>query len=143
MFGTIRQLGFVFKNIDEKIKQFEELFGVSFNRFEEKIKKNIYKEKIEPYKLSFGFTMIGDIQLEFIQPLEGETIYNSYLEERGEGFHHVGIYTDEFEKMIEELESKGFKQLTNGIVAGQKFAYFDTLDKLGLIIELLAMPKKK
>ncbi|MHA1229341.1 MAG: VOC family protein [Candidatus Helarchaeota archaeon] len=143
MIGEIRQIGYVFKNIDERIKDAEKLLGIKFDRFSAVVKKNIFKEKIEPYKLDFGIARLGNIQLEYIQPLEGKTIYDPYMKEKGEGFHHIGIFTDEFEKHYEQFKSNGIKELTNGIVLGQKFAYFDTSDTVGYICELLAMPKKK
>ena len=43
----------------------------------------------------------------------------------------------------EELESKGIKQIWNGIVVGLRFAYFDTTDLLGYVIELIEVKRKK
>ncbi|MFZ5435717.1 MAG: VOC family protein, partial [Bacillota bacterium] len=33
----------------------------------------------------------GGIALEFIEPLEGETVYSAFLREKGEGFHHICV----------------------------------------------------
>ncbi|MHA1380942.1 MAG: VOC family protein [Candidatus Helarchaeota archaeon] len=141
----IRQIGLVFKDIDEQIKNYKAFFGISsVDVFEGKVKKNIYNEKLEkPVKLKLGMARIGDTQLEFIQPLEGRTIYNDFLENKGGGIHHLGIYIEDFENKINDLESRGEKMLWNGNLLGIRFAYFDTIESLSFVTEFIEVKTKK
>ncbi len=145
MIGEIRQIGLVYKDISEPVENFKKVFGLEkVDILDAKIKKNMFKEKLEnPIKLRFALAMIGNTQVEFIQPLEGKTVYDSFLEKGGRGIHHLGVYTDKFEEAIKEWESKGIKQIWNGIVVGLRFAYFDTTDLLGYILELIEVKSKK
>lgn len=43
----------------------------------------------EPFSFLVAFTQVGDMQFELIQPISGPTIYQDYIDRRGEGFHHV------------------------------------------------------
>ncbi|MHA1298889.1 MAG: VOC family protein [Candidatus Helarchaeota archaeon] len=145
MNGEIRQIGLVFKDFSEKIENIKSILDISeVNIFDVKVRKDIHKEKLEnQVKIKLGITTIGNIQLEFIQPLEGKTIYDEFLEEKGGGIHHIGIYVENLEEHIKKLESKGIKQLWNANVAGARIAYFDTMDQIGFITELIEVKVKK
>ena len=41
--------------------------------------------------------------IELIQPVEGESDYKRFLEERGEGVHHVAFIVDDLDKETEEM----------------------------------------
>ena len=81
----INQICFVFKDIEKNIEIYKKLFKFSseVNILDVKVKKNIYKEKIEPFKIKLAMTTMGKTQLEFIQPLEGESIYKKFIERQG------------------------------------------------------------
>jgi catechol 2,3-dioxygenase-like lactoylglutathione lyase family enzyme len=143
MIGEIRQFGLVYEDISDKLKFFNDVFGMQINPLDLEINRNIYDEEIEPYKLRFGFFMVGNIQVEFIQVLEGKTIYDSFLKSRKSGFHHIGIFVDDLEESMEIMKSKGIKELTNGKAPGTRFAYFDTEDILGYQSELIEPKKRK
>ena len=143
MFGEINQIGLAFRDISQKIEQFKEIFGISqIDTIDVKIKRNIYKEKIEPIKLRLGMATVDKIQFEFIQPLEGKTIYDPFLEKKGGGIHHLATFVGNLEEKIKEIESRGIKQLSNGIVVGIRFAYFDTTDLLGYFLEFVEVKTK-
>jgi len=136
----INQICFVFKDISKNIEIYKKLFKFTddiINIFDVKVKKNIYKEKIEPYTIRLGIAHIGKTQIEFIQPLEGESIYTKFLEEKGGGIHHVGFYVKNLEEAMKTIEAKGIKPLINVNVAGAKCAYYDTMDKFGHHVELI------
>ena len=145
MEGEIKQIGLVFKDFTKEVENFKTIFGLDkVDIIEGKIRKDIHGEKLEnPFKLKFGFTMIGNMQFEFIMPIEGKTIYDEFLEKNGGGIHHLGVYVENFEEKIKEFESKGIKQLSNGNALGIRFAYYDTLDSIGFVTELIEVKTKK
>lgn len=46
------------------------------------------KEK-EPWEFRIGITMVGDFEIEIIQPVKGPTIFQDWLDRHGEGIHHL------------------------------------------------------
>jgi methylmalonyl-CoA/ethylmalonyl-CoA epimerase len=92
----------------------------------------------ESASLKTGFLYLGEVQIELIQVISGETLHTKFLEERGEGLHHLGFFVDDLENELTELEKEGIKVLDRGTVQGiVKFAYLDTEEALGVILELI------
>src|SRR5579864_6172312 len=74
---------------------------------------------------------IGGWEIELIQVLEGETIFQEFLEKRGEGVHHLGLYVEDY-----DAEMAKWKQMGIGVLMeskcpppypeGSRYAYLDT-----------------
>ena len=90
-----------------------------------------------------AFTMVGPMQLELMQPVEGDSTFSDFLKEHGEGVHHLGhVRVDNIDEAIRTWESEGFACLESGhFPDGGGFAYMDTVKALGVMIELLQVPE--
>ena len=65
--------------MEATMKLYEKMFGIEpFLTLE---------SAINSAKLKIGLFQLGEIQMELIQVLEGETIHAKFLEKRGEGLH--------------------------------------------------------
>ncbi len=51
---------------------------------------------------------VGNVQLELVQPVEGDSIYRDFLLEHGEGLHHVNFLVDDVDQTAAELAEAGF-----------------------------------
>ncbi len=93
------------------------------------------------YKMASTHNKMGGILIELIQPGEGDNIYSDFLEENGEGIHHLGWYVadnpEEFGKTTRKLEKEGFPCIMSGRVYNAAFAYFDTTKVLNTILEVV------
>ena len=80
-------------------------------------------------------------QLELIQPLTGASTYRDWLEERGEGVHHVGIVVDSVAAAVSQAAVAGFEVVQSGSGIGRyrdgAWAYIDTSSALGLMVEAI------
>ena len=61
------------------------------------------------FKMRIALARAGPIQIELMQPLHGETIYDEFAQRRGYGLHHLGIKTDNMEQSVKEMQEKGFQ----------------------------------
>ena len=130
MFGEIHHIGFVYKNGEEAVKQFKNLFGIEkFNRIDMGVVK-------------VARSMIGKLQIDLIEPQDKNSIFHTFLENGNVGLHHIGFLVENVDEKIKEWDSKGFKQVLGGIIPPAKFVYFDTTDILGHIIEFLQLNYK-
>ena len=78
-----------------------------------------------------------DGTLEFIQPISGSSAYQEYLDKHGEGIHHIAYYIPEnLDKEVKELTGKGIKVLQSTTYRGCTYYYFETVDKIGVFLEL-------
>jgi len=132
LFSKVDQIGIVVKDMKATMKFYEKMFGIEpFPTVE---------SAIDSAKLKIGLFQLGEIQVELIQVLEGETIHSKFLKKRGEGLHHLGFFVKDIEKDLARLEKEGVKVLERGTVLGiVKFAYLDTEKTLGVILELIQL----
>ncbi|UCG93808.1 MAG: VOC family protein [Candidatus Aerophobus sp.] len=96
----------------------------------------------KPVKDSFKFiiatTWIGDVQFELIQPVKGPTIYESFLKEKGEGFHHIKekVDDDAIKETLKKFKEKGIEVIQSGKFDEDVFYYLNTEPTLGIIYEI-------
>lgn len=98
-----------------------------------------YHGRPAQYRYRAAFTMVGPMQLELMQPVEGDNTFSDFLKEHGEGVHHLGhVRVENIGEAIQTWEKEGFSCLESGrFPEGGGFAYMDTVKTLGVIIELL------
>ncbi|MBI4296197.1 MAG: VOC family protein [Chloroflexi bacterium] len=133
------QIGVVVKNIDETIKYYEKAFG--FGPFEIKyvdFPNATYFGEKAGYRGKRAFFNLGPIQIELIELIDGKTVHEAFLKEKGEGIHHIAFAVDNLEESKKNAEKAGFK-ITQGFTRadGSGFAYIDS-DKIGgVVFELM------
>jgi hypothetical protein len=99
------------------------------------------KGKAAKYRVLIAMCRLENIFFEIIQPLSGDTIYKEFLEEKGEGLHHLGFIVDDLDEETEKFEMSGLETVQTGRFQGGGFAYFDTRAKFGTILELIERSK--
>jgi catechol 2,3-dioxygenase-like lactoylglutathione lyase family enzyme len=78
---------------------------------------------------------VGPVAFEFLQPLEGATIYNESLDSRGEGITDLAFSVVNLEEESVALVNKGIPLVLSGKPEnGPAFAYFDTRENSGNIM---------
>jgi methylmalonyl-CoA/ethylmalonyl-CoA epimerase len=88
------------------------------------------------YSMKLAIAMVGNMMLELIQPLEGPSTYKEFLEQKGEGLHHIQLAVANYDQTIAALGKKGIGVLMKGAWKGMSYAYLDTESELGTILEI-------
>ncbi len=86
------------------------------------------------------FVQIGGVPIEFIQPLEGESVYKKFLESKGEGVQHIAFAVDNFNEETDRLVDKGVSIIVKGkapAAFGSISAHFDTRQVGDFAIQLI------
>ena len=134
----IVQVGILVKDIAEAAKRLEKLIGIGpFEILEPEYRDLTYRGKTGKFKIRIALAKAGPIQIELMQPLYGETIYDEFAQRKGYGLHHLGIKTDNMEQSVKEMQEKGFRVIQSGNRPGVKWAYLSTEDQTDVIFELL------
>jgi methylmalonyl-CoA/ethylmalonyl-CoA epimerase len=85
-------------------------------------------------------------QYELIQPLDGPSIHGEWLDEHGEGFHHVGYIVRSLQETTAEMEAAGHPAIARihsfGAASDGAAAYYDTADALGFLVEAVEPPSR-
>lgn len=134
--GVIMQLGQVVTDIDKSMEVLCRDFGFGpfdvhlFN--DKKVRNSMVWGKPSTHTYLCAATWMGGVQFELMQPLEGRSIYDEFMDKhRGPGLQHFKIYYDDAEAMAKEYEKKGYRVMQSGDVGEDKFYYLDTEDKTG------------
>ncbi len=133
------QIGVVVRDIQKAIVAYTRIFQWGpFETVEREYTESTstYRGRPGNFKYRIGYVQLGPIQLEMIQPLRGKTIYDEFLETRGEGFHHFGFLIDHIEERTAAMKHMGIEVLQSGKRPGRKYAYMDTEPLIGIMIEL-------
>lgn len=94
----------------------------------------------ESYTMRLALAQVGDIQWELIEPLTGPSIYKEFLEQNGEGLHHIACAVEDYDQALAALKEQGMGVLMAGAWNGATYSYMDTGKELGIILELFKIP---
>jgi methylmalonyl-CoA/ethylmalonyl-CoA epimerase len=149
MFKNFVQIGAVVADLDKAIHYLEEIVGIGPFRVIDwppegrtDIEK-FYYGKPADFTARMAFTDLGPIELELIQPLEGESIWADFLRERGGGIHHIRFNVEDVTPVQDYLAENGIvsAQHGSGIRPGTTWMNFASEEKLGFVIEIMnALP---
>jgi hypothetical protein len=91
------------------------------------------------YTMLGAETHVGNMGFEFLQPLEGPSIYREWLDEHGEGLHHIAVMLhdlDESTELKKRFAEQGAPVLMGGRIGDSiEFFYLDTEPSLKIILE--------
>ena len=145
-FSQIMHIGIVVKDMDKAVERLN-LLGIG--PFKPRIlpadAKEFFRGKpfLPAKRVTIQTTRIGNMELELIQPLDGDSPHKEFLEEKGEGIQHLGFFVDNLKSEVETLTQKGSSiLLTSEFKGGGGVAYLD-LEVGGLIVELVQPPARK
>lgn len=140
----LAQIGFIVKDIEVTKKEFARFFGVeeppTINSGEYAVTKTRYRGEEAPLaQCSMCFFYFGDLQMELIQPNEAPSAWREYLEQHGEGLHHLAFNVKGMKMKIENCEQWGMKLIQAGEYrrGDGRYCFLDASDSLKMVVELL------
>ena len=122
-------------NLDQAIKNYQKIFDTN----------NIEVEVVENEKVRVAMINLEDTRIELMEPTEEGSTIAKYLEQHGEGIHHIAITADNIEQDISRASLNGMKilgQLRTGSY-GRKITFIHPKSLNGVLLELCeAAPDK-
>ena len=133
----LSQVGVVVEDLDRAASFLESSFGLGPFRIEVLEAPNVWDRGQEKHiKARIGFAEMGQVELELIHIVEGDSVHLEFLREHGEGIHHLGFRVTDFEAKLALAKAMGLEVLQTGPI-GRFYAYLDTRREGGLIFELI------
>jgi len=137
------QIGIVVKDLARATQLLTDLFGIGPFRFIEwpnrPDAKYFFRGKEEQIKIRQAFAQVGPLELELIQPLEGEkNAYYEFLQQKGGGIHHILFETENMDEVVRNLAAHHVEilQAGTGIRPGTRWSLLDTQALVGFLLEL-------
>ncbi len=126
---TVNQIGIVVKDCEKVIESWERMFGIGPGIV---ITNTGTDSEGNPLEMKLAFAYMGDLEFELIEVVKGKILHSEFLEEHGEGLHHLGCFVDDVDGAATDLAEQGVEIMLQR--PGQ-FVYLDTRSPGGVIFE--------
>ncbi len=103
-----------------------------------------YRGRPADFVADISLSYAGDLQLELIAPVRGQSIYTEFLDRSGPGLHHLCLeVADEagFEAALADAERDGAPVVQRGVMpGGMRFAYVSAPESGVPYLEIAYIP---
>jgi len=92
--------------------------------------------------VTIAFLPVGESKVELVAPTDGSTGVARFLEDRGEGFHHVCFEVDDIDVALRDLAGRGVKVIDQAARRGAEgpVAFLHPRSCHGVLVELIEAP---
>jgi len=125
----IDHIGIAVKDLDQQVKFYTEVFGLSCAGI----------ELIADQKVKVAIFPIGEVRIELLQPTAADSPIAKFLEKKGEGIHHIAYLVTDLEGNLIRLEQNEVKLIDPrpGVGAGgHRIAFLHPKATFGVLTEL-------
>ena len=140
----VGQLGFVVKSIEQSLPYYSAIFNIDTWYQPKYVQKHFWSGEEDlgsEIDIIIGYS--GKVQIEIVETsFQSENLYTQHIDKYGAGLHHLGFYVSNFDDAVARFNQLGTPMLLLGdlkTAAGgvARFAYFDTYQLCGIIIEVI------
>ena len=130
----ISHIGIAVRDLDAAIKTYTEALGIKLDEIVESPETG----------MKAAMLSLDNSALELLAPIGNEGVIAKFLENRGEGIHHLSIEVDDIVKSLESLAAQGVRLIDevprDGIEG--KVAFIHPKAMNGVLIELVEKPRE-
>ena len=139
--NVVCQVGLIVRDIEKSAEAYSQIFrmpkpSVIITDAPE-VAKTTYKGDLTSAQAKLAFFQMGQVALELIEPISGPSTWQEFLDEKGEGVHHIAFMVQGTDEVVAFLEEKGISMVQQGYYTGGMYTYVDSTPALGVILELL------
>ena len=131
----IDHIAIAVNSVDEALKDYQS--ALTIDRLELEVVPN---EKVKVAMLE-----LEDTRIELMEPTSPDSPIKKFLNERGEGIHHIAITADDIEKDVAKASAKGMKML-GGLRSGsygRRITFIHPKSLHGVLTELCEAQQKE
>jgi methylmalonyl-CoA/ethylmalonyl-CoA epimerase len=135
------QVGLIVRDIERSIETCSRVFGVPEPEIVvtdgPEIAHTRFKGEPTDARARLAFFEMGQVSLELIEPIGGPSTWQEFLDEKGEGIHHIAFIVEDTDAVVKLLEGEGVGVMQQGDYTGGRYTYLDSASALGVVLELL------
>ena len=147
----VAQIGMVVKDLDQTVEDYWKTFNIGPWHFytygKPMLKQMSYHGQPADYKMRLALSYFGPMRIELIEVKEGSTVYEDFIRSRGYGVQHLGLLVENMEESLAQAKAAGIAMMMDGSGFGLDgdghYAYLDTEDRFGIMLELIQRPKRR
>ena len=139
--NIVCQIGLVVRDIKKSAEAYSQIFGMPepdvIVTDKPDVAKTKYRGTPTSARAKLAFLNMGQVSLELIEPIGGPSTWQEFLDEKGEGVHHIAFRIKGTDEVVTFLGEKEIGVLQQGHYTGGMYTYVDSAPALGVILELL------
>ena len=139
----ICQVGLIVRDIDRAAQKFCEIFGfpkppIIVTPGYERV-KTTYEGQPSEATAKLAFFNTGQLQIELIEPDEKPSVWRDFLDQHGEGVHHIAFRVKDTERAVKHLAGYNVNVTQQGLYSDGSgmYTYLESTPQLAVVIELL------
>ena len=136
----VLQLAYVVNDVHEAAARWTKTFGVGpfFVLERPEVANPVYRGAPGEVAFSAALAQAGDVHIELIeQHCDSPSCYRDLIPKGQEGFHHVAVIVEDYEKEVARYEGLGCPVASSGEFGPLKFCYVDTSPVMNCMVEVL------
>jgi methylmalonyl-CoA epimerase len=127
MVKKINHIGIAVRDLDRAIKFFANIFGAEL----------LWRKTFNDQKMESAMMSVGEAQFELVCTLRPNGVIGKFVENRGEGIHHVSLEVGDIKKALKGFEKEGLTVVEKGALGGIKFAFLHPKETFGTLFEIV------
>jgi methylmalonyl-CoA/ethylmalonyl-CoA epimerase len=134
MIQKISHIGIAVKSLDEVIPFYEKALGMTCEG----------REEVASQKVKVAFFPVGDTRIELLEPTSPDSPIAKFIEQKGEGIHHIAFNTDNVMSQLQQAKDAGVRLINETPVPGahgMQVAFLHPKSTFGVLTEFCAEPK--
>jgi len=112
-------------------------------RFYQALGLTVLKDEEDDERVRSVMIPLGDSRLRLLEPLDTTTPLGKFLEQHGEGLHHLALHVDDISSTFEEMKQAGVRLLSDEIeigTGGRLHFLVDPSGSNGVLLEICQDP---
>ncbi|MFC2063379.1 VOC family protein [Chloroflexota bacterium] len=114
----IKQIAIAVKDIEKTVAAYWNILGIGPWEIRTWESPVVYDRKYRGKEITsvekLAHAQVGSVELELCQPVKGDSIYQDFINEHGEGLHHLKFIVDDVDGAAAILAEEGFPSLQSG-----------------------------
>jgi methylmalonyl-CoA/ethylmalonyl-CoA epimerase len=126
---SMDHIGIAVKDIESALGFYRDALGLKLEEI----------EVVEEQKVKVAFLPISEGEIELLETTEEDGPIAKYIENNGEGIHHIALRVENLEESLAELKSKGVSLIHEKPrkgAGGAKIAFLNPKSTGGVLLEL-------
>lgn len=95
----IEHIGIAVKDLNQAIPYYEKVLGLKCYNIEE----------VADQKVKTAFFKVGQTKIELLEPTSEDSTIAKFIENKGEGMHHIAFNVDNVAEALNEAEANGVR----------------------------------
>lgn len=137
------QVCIIVRDVEQTTRRYAEIFDFPMPEIQTTLLHDhthaTYYGKPTDARASLVCFEIGQIQFELLQPLDAPSSWKDFLDQHGEGIHHIAFFVPKADITAASFVEMGYVVTQRGLFTGQTgtYTYLDTDKDMGVVVELL------